>query len=94
MKQLLQRKRRLLDGREMRFVSVYTPFLTVIVMALGIFLYLLETPTFAELLPVFGFLSGAMLVSALISWNLATTLYTRERDLRENRTLRESLSGL
>ncbi len=90
MKQLLQQKRRLLGGRELRFLSIYAPFLIVIVMAIGVFLYLLEAPSLSELLPLFGLLSGAMLLSGLISWNFATSLHNKDKDLRESRMLRES----
>lgn len=90
MKELLKPKKRLLGGRELRFLSIYAPFLAVIVLAVGIFLFLLDSPDVGLLLPIFGLLAGALLLSGLISWNFATTLYNKEKDLRENRMLRES----
>lgn len=38
MKELLNPKKRLLGGRELRFLSIHAPFLAVIVLAVGIFL--------------------------------------------------------
>ena len=90
MKQLLKPKNRLLGGRELRFLSIYAPFLCVMALALGTFFYLLDAPDLQQLLPILGLLAGTMLLSGVMSWNFATTLYTKEKDLRENRMLRES----
>ena len=80
----------MLGGRELRFLSIYAPFLCVMALALGTFFYLLDAPDLQQLLPILGLLAGTMLLSGVISWNFATTLYTKEKDLRENRMLRES----
>ena len=90
MKELLKPRKRLLGGRELRFLSIYTPFILIIVLAFGAFLYLEEAPQLDQLLPIIGLLAGAMVLAGLVSWNFASTLYTKEKDLRENRMLREA----
>lgn len=90
MKELLKPRKRLLGGRELRFLAIYSPFVAVLAIACGTLVYLIDIPSAEQLLPVAGMFSGAMVLSGLVSWHFATTLYNKEKDLRENRMLRES----
>ena len=93
MKDLLKPKNRILGGRELRFLSIYTPFLAIILITSGIFLTIEGLPNISQLLPVLGLLAGTLLLTGIVSWNYASTLWTKEKDLRDNRMLREAFMG-
>ncbi len=93
MRELIQPKRRWIGGRSLRFLSIYIPFVLISALSFSIFLYLGITPDFEQLMAITALLSGALVLSGVISWRYATNLYGKEKQLRSNEILREAFIG-